>query len=45
MGNKYREYFTAALYDGEIIEETNELLDYSVPYIDPPDYEPNPDID
>ena len=32
-------------YDGEIIEENNELPDYSVRYIDPPDYEPNPDID
>ena len=31
-------------YDGDIIEENNELPDYSVPYIEPPDYEPNPDI-
>ena len=31
-------------YDGEIIEENNELPDYLVPYIDPPLYEPNPDI-
>ena len=32
-------------YDTEIIDENNELPDYSVPYIDPPQYEPNPDID
>ena len=25
-------------YDGEIIEENNELPDYLVPYIDPPLY-------
>ena len=31
-------------YDGEIIKENNELPDYSIPYIDPPSYELNPDI-
>ena len=31
-------------YDGEINGENNELPDYSVPYIDPPSYEPNADI-
>lgn len=31
-------------YDGEIIEENNELPDYLVPYIGPPLYQPNPDI-
>ena len=40
-----RENISPPPYDDEIIEENNELPDYSVPYIESPDYEPNPDID